>query len=204
MTETSKKQSPLLPASVKSFATGMAHTSKTNFTRKLNVGLPLDPPSPGSEDVLILYSDDRAIPNPLKRQSLPTSALDFIASADDALENCEFLNVVYTHHEPNRKQCVAFVPQYESFHIHRYMRIPEQFDKSNKVDKRYDLRLVPRGMQDNGFASFTPPKPRHTQNSWELLKEYMSAFDDVIAELKPIAEKIAKDNTIVVMVVNRK
>ena len=204
-----------LPKSISRFAAGMAHTSKANLTRKLNLGVPLDLPEPGTEDVLILYNQEKAKPQYAKNAKNAAEIIPYIASADDALQNCEYLNVVLTHHEPNRRQCVAMVPQYESFHIQRYMRLPKEQEKQEQGDKqkqkqqggidlRHELRLVPRGMQPNGFATFQPPKPAHTLNSWNLLKDYMTHLDDVLAELRPIAEKIAtqEDNTIIVMVVN--
>jgi len=54
-----------------------------------------------------------------------------------------------------------------------------------------------------GAAAFHPPKhDKHTKMAWKMLETYLDSIDDIIQELTPIVDKIAIDNTIVVMVCN--
>ena len=197
-TKTTKKE-PLFPETVQKYAVGMTRVKKEEFTQKFELGVPLDLPARGSEDVLILYNSRAAMPNN-QQNSLQTSV--GLLSTEEAVENCEFLNMIFAHHDGPRKQCTAILPQYESYHIQKWMRIT-QVGKKMEVNPKADLRLVPRGQQPNGVDSFKPPVfENHTRRSWELLKTYLASVDDVLAELKPIVDKIKLKNTVIVMVCN--
>ena len=117
-------------------------------------------------------------------------------AVEDAVESCEYLNVVLTDHG-NRHQCLAIIPQYESYHVQKWMRL----DDSSKVDPKAELKLVSRG-QKNGPNEFNPPSESDTRKHWEMLQQYFQNVDDVLGDLKPILSKIAVDNTVIVMVVN--
>jgi len=192
-------EEPLFPETVQKFAYGMSHVTKQEFTDKFELGVPLDIPSKGSEGVIIMYNSRAALPK--NQQSLPQTSVNSM-SIDEAVENCEFMNVILTHHDSPRKQCTAIIPQYESYHIQKWMRVKEG-KKKMELDLKNDLVLVPRGQQPNGIDSFKPPVfDNHTRRSWELLKKYLASVDDVLAELKPIVDKIKIKNTVIVMVCN--
>jgi hypothetical protein len=93
----------------------MAHTKKDDFTKNFELGVSLDLPKEGEEDVLILYSDKKAMPDKLKRQSSSSgdSAIEFLSSTKEAVENCDYLNMIFAHHDdnPRRNQCWAILPQ---------------------------------------------------------------------------------------------
>jgi hypothetical protein len=113
-------QGLLPPEAVGRFAVGMARVSKQEFTDKYDLGVPLDPPTAGQEDLLLLYSHTGALPTNFAdtedQRTIPSLGME------RAVENCDYLNVVLTDHG-NRHQCVAILPQYESFHIQKWMRI---------------------------------------------------------------------------------
>jgi hypothetical protein len=204
--------SPIFPPTVQKFATGMVSVAREEFSRILDLGVPMDKTRPGMEEVLILYNDERSLPktNSQKKPSsfsMATTANTSTGSivhipADAALEKCEHVNVILNNHEQARAQCLAIVPQYESHTIQHFMRVPPGEDgvpKTARVDKKHELRLVSRSHQSDGEIIFNPPKEMHILKSWKVLQRYMESFDSVLSELKPLAQKTAKNNTIVVM-----
>jgi hypothetical protein len=100
---------PLLPETVKRFAAGIVHVNKEEFTSKFDLGVPLDLPKPGIEDVLVIYNRDNAMPKKLQGKE-PLSSLELV-TADEAVENCDYMNVVLTSHDQGRTQCLVIVPQ---------------------------------------------------------------------------------------------
>lgn len=70
------------------------------------------------------------------------------------------------------------------------------------MNSSYPLTYVSRGHQSNGREQFEPPRQSDTNRNWDMLKQYFSSLDAVLDELKPIVEKIAIQNTIIVMVCN--
>lgn len=194
----SQRTNNLFPLVVDRFAVGMAHVSQANFTDKFDIGAPIDSPMhEGESGVIIIYSTESAMPNKRRKQAPTNSEL---LSPEEATENCDHMNVISTYHEgKHRRQCLAIVPQYESYHIQKWLRVPEDGPGSS----HYPLRMVPRGKSMQGTEAFSPPKhDKHTKRSWKMLETYFDTLDDVIAELTPIVRRIAIDNTIVVMVCN--
>ena len=57
-------------------------------------------------------------------------------------------------------------------------------------------------MNDKGITPFKVPKEKDMKKHWDALRNYFNHLDDVISELKPIAEGVAKKNTIIVMTCN--
>lgn len=178
----------------------MARIPKDAFADKFEMGIPLDKPVQGAADVLLLYNSQNAMPN--KHKSALSRSVTEITSVEEAVENCDHVNMIFTDHEGRRKQCIAILPQYESYHIQKWMRVSETAKKP-VVDSDEELRLVGRGFQANGVDAFKPPDfQRHTRRAWDLLRNYLDSLDDVLAELKPIVDKVKKDNTVIVMVCN--
>lgn len=161
---------------------------KDQLTSIMDFGVPLDHTDKGQSDVLLLYN----------RHATP-DALESHMEALPALEKCDFVNVILTEHGSDRRQCIAIVPQYESYHIQKWMKTDDK-GVFNKDLKHWSL--VSRGRQSNNKDSFKPPELSDTQKHWSMLKNYLETLDDVVAELKPILEKIAVDNTVIVMVCN--
>lgn len=99
----------LFPPEVHRFAVGMANTKKEDFTSNFELGVPLDLPKEGEENVLILYSKHGAMPK--KMQKSKPSTIELL-STKEAVENCDYLNMIFTHHSGDRNQCLAILPQY--------------------------------------------------------------------------------------------
>ena len=175
------------------YAVAMSRVSKQEFTDTYDMGVPLDPPSAGAEDVLIMYSNDKAMPSNFGNDPNVIPEL----SMPEAVEHCEYMNIVLTDHG-RRKQCIVIVPQYESFHIQKWMRI----DTHGKLNSALPLRMVSRGHTDKGRDNFAPPYLENTRQHWTMLSRYFDTVDEVLAELKPKLESIAVDNTVIVMVCN--
>jgi len=186
------------PDSVHRFATGMSRINKDEFTDHFDMGVPIDESKPGEEEVLLLYSSERAFP---KKKTSELSGMVPIPSlsVQDATSECEEMHIVLTDHT-NRKQCVALVPQYESFHLQKWMRVD---GKGGKLDGAEDLRSVSRGYQANGKEKFRPPEPKHTRRFWDMLVPYIQNIDQVLANLRPVVEKVVKNRELVVMVCNK-
>ena len=189
-----QQQAELFPSETMGrFAVAMGAVNKQEFTDLHDLGVPLDRPTAGSEDILLLYNSAMALPNNFGEDHNQIVHLD----AKDAVENCEYLNIVLTDHG-SRKQCIAIIPQYESYHLQKWMRVEP---RSGRLDAKAELQLVSRGHQSNGMDQFEPPDlAKHTRQHWLMLERYFANVDDVLKELKPILQKIAIDNTVIVMV----
>jgi hypothetical protein len=179
--------------SVGKYAVGMAYTTKADFTDHISLGVPVDLPDKGYSDVLILYSRDTALPTGFQHDMV--NHMD----TEKAVENCDYLNVILTDHGGQRRQCVAIVPQYESYHVFKYMRIDAE---KRRLDSKGTLQQMSRGFPSNGKSQFIPPPLEDTQQNWAMLQKYLQNLPDVLKELKEILEKIAQHNTVVVMVCN--
>lgn len=183
---------------VGSLVSGVGLVNRIEFATRFDMGVPLDPSTPGNDHVVILYSHEEAIP------SLGTN----ISNVEDATRNCENLHVILTHAGRNR-QCVALMGQYESFHVQKFMRLPpgDSLDsaKTGKLDMNYPLRLVNRGAQSSGRMSQKVPTTEQTLEHWRSLKVYFSSLDGVLDQLRPIAQQVAshnENNAVIVMVCN--
>jgi hypothetical protein len=177
------------------FVSGMARTTKEAFTSKMDLGVPLDKIINGSSDVLLIYNNKKSLP-----KAIVAAGVDKIPdlSIDDAMENCDYLNVLLTHHTFGREQCIAIVPQYESYHLQKWMRI----DHKGALDKKEPLQKVSRGHQSNGRDQFNPPSIQDTHQQWDMLRVYLDSIHNVLEDLRPILENIVVKNTVIVMVCN--
>ena len=52
------------------------------------------------------------------------------------------------------------------------------------------------------YNDFDVPLESHIEQHWSMLKTYFSSIDDILGELKPIAESVAVHNTIIIMTCN--
>lgn len=193
------------PDTTKRYAVGMARTSKEDFFDQLDIGVPMDIPKEGDGDseVLFLYSKNGALPSTYMKESMiqhhkdPTSTAIPSINMKDAVQNCDYLNVILTNRD-KRNQCIAIVPQYESYHIQKWMRLGP-----DGIDSTKDLELVSRGQQSNGKNQFEPPTKKDRKANWDILSRYYEAFPNVMKELKPLVEHVATPHkTVTVMVSN--
>lgn len=174
------------------FASGMQFVDRDDFAKVFDTGVPLDDSKEGNDRVILLYSDPKAFPATKRKAPL--------LSAEEATSNCLNLHVVLTH--DRKQQCIAIMGQYESFHIHKYMRVAGE---KGKIDPDLPLKYTDRGHQQNGRISAKIPSFEATQEHWQNLISYLQSIDKALDELKPILEKVAShnpNNAVVVMVCN--
>jgi len=200
-TETSKSTGTRFPYNVKLFATGLAQVDRETFAKRFDVGVPLDKSEHGNDRLLILYNDPMGLPNDedLARAIGGSGEVPLIENIEQATENCDVLDLTLIQSKTKR-QCFAMMGQYQSFHIQKFMRLPEQ--AGQRLDPKAPLRLVNRGAQPTGRLSAKPPKKEQTLTYWNTLKTYLDTLESVLAELQPLAEKVARQNTVIVMVCN--
>ena len=180
---------------------GMATVDRDDFMSAFDTGVPRDLSTDHNREVLLLYQSQDALPSTnayTAAEAVHQTTLPSIASAQEAVQNCDFLNIVLTDHG-NRRQCTALVGQYEAFHVQKFMRLP----RHGKLDPAQPLRLVNRGAQASGRKSTQPPKQSDTLLYWTTtLPTYLSTFETVLQELKPLLERVAVNNAVTVLVCN--
>lgn len=209
------------------FVSGMEFADREEFAAKF-LGIPFDKSEFGNNQVVILYSDESAFPDGRESNS-NIYGHDGNIPINDATKNCNNLHVVLTQ-EDRKKQCVAIVGQYESFHIQKFMRVPlendgidkESYDEASRVgpvNSSLPLRFVNRGMALSGKRTIWPPTDKQTKTHWyKNLIPYLQAIDtsgkeenssaednNLLRLIKPVAQSVASHNdrnTIIVLVCN--
>ena len=191
------KSSSYLSPGMKSVFNGMARISAMDFHEEFDYGYPTNDGS--SDEVVILYLNSRAVPSSISSGSNSVPLL----SVSDATSSCEAMNVATVSASEGKNTCLVVSGGYESFHLQRWMRNGEKAKgQSGELSSNYPLRHVSRGMKRNGADDFHPPKLVDIQKHWGPLRRYLETYDEVTAQLKPILESIAINNTIIVMVCN--
>jgi hypothetical protein len=203
-----KSQQRRFPNTMQKFANGIGRINKDKLNELFDFGNPLNTgKGTGQEDALIIYHSKGAIPTD---ESLAHSVTFDdgngipLLDAQTATENCDAMNVVFTANPGNTRQCTALIGNYESYHIQRWMRVDTV--KSTPIDPTLPLQLVSRGYASRGKANFYAPpsdgKFSPVKRHWEQLKTFLQNVDNVLKDLKPILEKVARNNAVVVLTVN--
>lgn len=190
------------PDTISKFVMDYATVPRDEFNEQLEIGVPIDNPSDkqGQNEVLILYTDEKTLPDDDKNKK-GSKAKDIGpkigVATEHALQNCHTVRVILQ--EPSKgskngkRQCIAIVPQWESWHIHKFTRIPQQFDGVT-VDVKYPLRYVSRSMTDNGKINKFPLLEKDTVPSYKALIEYLTHLDRILNDLKPILRNSMKQS----------
>ena len=174
---------------------------RNEFAEAFDTGVPLDPSTPGNDQVLLIYSRPTALPSDDAAANEARSLGQVpVLSVEDATENCDFLNIILSESKSNRAQCIAVMGQYESFHIQKFMRLDETVKKP--INREIPLRRVNRGSQAHGGKSIFPPSKAVSLKYWDILQGYLQRLPAKLIELYPIAQKVAKENTVIVLVCN--
>lgn len=181
------------------FATGAARIDKQDFVETFDSGLPADQGNsdPAASEVLMFYNGRNALPDLKREEIMSASGVPPKLTAMDATQNCQTLHVVST--KSAMQQCIALVPQYESFHVQRWMRI----EPDSKLNNEMPLVPVGRGQQSNGANQFKTPSQRAAEVNWQHLQTYLENSSTTLERLRPLLSKVAVDSTVVVMVCNR-
>lgn len=179
------------------FALGAARIQKQDFVATFDSGFPDDQGNmdPAAQEVLIFYNQRSALPSIRGEESMLSDGPPPKLTAMDATQHCEILHVIST--KSALQQCVALVPQQESFHVQRWMRI----DKGD-VSSELPLTPVGRGQQGNGVNQFETPSQRAVEINWEQLQTYFENLSSTLDKLRPLLKQVAVDNTVVIMVCN--
>lgn len=199
--EIKKVNQPRYPSAVGKLAHGAVLMGRDDFASQFDMGVPLDHTTSDNSQVLMLYNRPGALPKNRTVAYAATKAgpVPVAASAKDATENCDFLNVILTDFKQDRAQCLAIMGQYEAFHIQKFMRLPAV----GELNRKDPLTLVNRGAQKNGRKSTKPPLKSHTLQYWKTLAPYLENLPNVLEKLEPVARKVAgSSNTVVVMMCN--
>jgi hypothetical protein len=167
------------PETLSNMFVGFATVPRDEFNELLEVGVPLDPTMTGAEEVLVLYTGEK---------SLPTDGPGTGLSAEKAVENCHSVKVILQEPRKKRKseQCIAFVPQWESYSVHKFMRLGTGDALSQGVNYKYPLRYVSRSHSDQGKYVSVPNARLHTQESNSVLVDYLSHYDRVRKDLSDL------------------
>jgi len=192
---------PRFDEGVKNFAQGIVRVEKGDFVKKFDYGTPVTMGDDGDAEALLFYGSSKAFPSRAEdaaKAQYDSSDGIALLNATEATANCESLNVITISNSGNHRQCTAIVGNYQNYHVQRWMRDTE----GKKTDYSTPLQAVSRGQNDKGSTPFKVPETDDIKNHWEALRKYFNHLDEVVAELKPIAESVAKKNTIIVMTCN--
>ena len=188
-------KSSLLPSSIfsdtlKNMVVDYATVNREEFNDQLEIGVPFDKTVEGAEDVLVLYTH---------RKSKPTSntTTKIGLHPDQAFENCHTVKVIL--HEPTKKKqssqtCIAIVPQWESYSVHKFLRLDPRKVRDG-VDAKYPLRYYSRSHTDKGKYADVPSLTLHTTTSYSVLVDYLTNLDRVLKDLGELLRRRMKQST---------
>ncbi|KAL9185412.1 hypothetical protein ACHAXT_003189 [Thalassiosira profunda] len=201
-------ESPRFPKTTGKFANGMGRIKKDDLVQFFDFGNPMEPGRGGKEDAIIIYQHKNALPSSDEslahaaqyndRNGLP------LMDPKTATENCDALNVIFTDNPGSTRQCTAVIGNFESYHIQRWMRVDTV--KSTPIKPELPLAMVSRGYASRGKANFYAPpsdgKFSPVKRHWKMLLTFLQHVDGVLDDLKPILEKIARNNAVIVLTCN--
>lgn len=174
---------------------GAARVSRNNFTAEYDLGVPWDETRQGAEDVLLLYTSHHAFPTSDATKTISGKGWPNIRfeSAKDATEQCDVMKVVLV--SSNQKtECLAIVPQWESYHVHKYMRWKEDRHLLNRkvpiVSKDYSLKQVSRHHSEKGDRDARAPTMRQTQRYVQMLSDYLQKLEPTLERLRLILDEM--------------
>jgi hypothetical protein len=189
------------PDTVSQYMAGAVRIEKDDFITKFDYGIPMDKGKSHNSEVLLFYNTPKSLPSKDSIQKVAQMETGHgleLLPVDQATQNCDTMNIINLSNPGNTRQCLAVVGNYESYHMQRWMRVPER----GPIDASKPFRAVSRGHLSNGNQEFKPPNLEMVRKHWDVLKKYFASIDETIAKLKPLTESTAKDNTIVVMTCN--
>ena len=207
----------MLPKDTESFVAGMSLVDRDDFAQLFDVGVPIDASEATNRQVLLLHA----------RHAMPTNANNSATnnsqnyndgiraydSVDAAVQNCNYVNVILTEQHRD-DQCIAIMGQYNSYHVHKFMRVPHEEDGPRRrriqnqkpvvVDRNQPLRLVPRGTDTVHAFTTQFPQLHETRQYWNTtLRSYLNHLDSYLEDLRPILKRVALCKAVIVMVCNR-
>ena len=198
------EQSTMYPRETQSFLAGMSLVDRSQFAEYLDLGVPLDDSFDTNQKVLVLHAPDALPPSWDSSSNTREMATDYNENAEDALHNCNYVNVILT--EPRRSdQCIAIMGQYNSYHVHKYMRAAETRPTQPDivVDKNLPLRQVPRGAHPEHQFTTKTPTLEQTQRYWNTsLVPYLTNLDQYQKQVAVLLPSVSLCKSVIVMVCN--
>eukprot|EP00804_Cyclotella_cryptica_P000987 CCRYP_012341-RC/>CCRYP_012341-RC protein AED:0.07 eAED:0.07 QI:286/1/1/1/0.83/0.85/7/369/700 len=186
------------------FASGLVSISRKDLFNAYDFGVPMSS-NAEIEDTLIFYQAAAALPSNATVNSAASYGGDIphVNNALDATENCDQMNVLFIKTPNTLRQCTALVGgQYQGYHVQRWMRVVGEGEKG-KSDPKAPLHHVSRTTVSGGYDELNMPKQSHLDLHREILAIYLENLKDMQNELKSTLQRIAVDNTVVVMTVNK-
>ncbi|EJK48369.1 hypothetical protein THAOC_32844 [Thalassiosira oceanica] len=143
----------------------------------------------GSQDALLLFQSSEACPGdkcPDAEMSPP-----LIANVTDALENCDTLNVQWTHNPTPTTLCQVYIPQdgLPTYHVSRWLRLAAE----GPLDRSKNLRHVAVMTNPRGINRHNVPRMQLIRKHWQSLLIFLEHLDDVLDDVRKIIdERLAK------------
>jgi len=197
---TSKRFSPKLSH----WAAGLVSINRKDLFDTYDFGVPMDSGAE-NQNVLMLYNEKKAMPNNRTLSRAAENNGDIPqTTAKEATENCVAMSVVFIKNPDSRiGQCVALVGgQYQGYHVQRWQRLIGEGSKG-KTDRSAPLRLTSRMTNGAGYDEFLLPKKLHLDKHEAIMTTYFNSLSKIRRDLGAILKKIAVNNSVVVMTVNK-
>jgi hypothetical protein len=182
--------------SLNRLVSGAVRVNKNDFMNVYDYGNP-NHPYDENEEAIILYNSPNAYPSSKNYDEDKDSVFPFMKNVEEATENCLTLDVVLFDKKKN--PCLAIVGGFQFYHIQNWMRVGEH---GTRLERSYPLKVVGRGRTASGTNVFRPPTLENINEHHKTLQQYLNTQESLFSELKPILERIAIENTIIVMTCN--
>jgi hypothetical protein len=189
------------------FALGAARIDRDDFLETFHGGFPDNYGTKvdlAAQEALLFYNQPSALPDISRDETVTADLPPPKLTAVDATRNCHVLHVIST--QSALPQCIALVPQHESFHIQRWMRINianNHHHADSGLSKDLPLAPVGRGQLKNGINNFEIPSQQATEIHFQQLQTYLESLPSNLEQLLPLLKRVAVDNTVIVMVCNK-
>lgn len=174
---------------------GIEVVSLKDFASAFDTGVPLSTREP-FQDTVILYNSHEALPVDVSKTKNTTHYQKYTVS--DATKNCNSLKIIL--HDPSQKpkECIAIMPQWESYHVQKFMRLPEI---GQPLSPSYPFRYVSRTHDEKGGAF---EFPMNYSVYYTKLQHYLGNLKVTTERLRPIAALAADgQNRIIAMLCNQ-
>ena len=148
-----------------------------------------------NSEAIILYNTQDSVPTKYNPQAHQME----LYTTTEALENCDAMNVIYQSPKLNSGQCFSIVGNYESYHVQKWMRMSNNNSASGSA---HDLLPVGHATNERGQNDFKAPNKKNAKKHQQLLKRFLDTKDRIRKDLVVILERIAIQNTIIVMTTN--
>jgi hypothetical protein len=215
------------------YAAGILRVSKAELLLEYDFGVP-NKHKPGEDDTdaIILYNHAHALPS--GRTLLHEAIHGRIenghqvianATASSALSKCDTMNVVYMPLQntatTNRfPECYVMISDFESYHINRWMRVPDFATvlkgKDRVLNHNLPLRhvgritLATKGVDELDvpllWDNFEKREKSFLFEHFDIVRTYLENVNSVLKDLKKILKDrnvVKSDNTVIVMTVNQ-